>query len=108
MIELRDAHPGTYTLAKYDLSRVRVTDFLHDSTAIGALDDGWVSCQLTLTPQSSTAVLDVTLLDEAGLNIYQGTGTMGVHLRPLLIYPARRPINFESTISTPPSLAPQT
>jgi pyruvate-formate lyase-activating enzyme len=89
MIELRDAQSGAYTRAKYDLERKRVFDALDEGAAAGTYDDDWVRCQLTLTPTSSSAVLAMTLLDEAGCHIYQGTGDAGIYIRPVALYASR-------------------
>jgi hypothetical protein len=89
MIELRDAQPGAYTRAKYDLEQIRVIECADDTAAIGALDERWVSCQLTLTPSSSAAVLAITLLDGAGMHIYPGKELAGVQLRPPVLYAVR-------------------
>ena len=35
---------------------------------------------------SSSVVFNVTLLNEKGSHIYQGTGQTGAHLRPLVLY----------------------
>jgi hypothetical protein len=85
MIEFRDASSGAYTRAKYDLERRRVVDSLHDNAAIKAVDAEWVRCQLTLTPTSSMAVFNVTLVNQEGLHIYEGTGQAGVHIQPPII-----------------------
>jgi MoaA/NifB/PqqE/SkfB family radical SAM enzyme len=105
MVELRDAHAGGYTRAKYDLAAIRITEFLHDNAAIGALDEEWVSCQLTFTPQSPTAIVNLTLIDEVGVHSYQGAGTSGVYLRPLLIHPPRsaRPWSWPWSRGTSPT-----
>jgi hypothetical protein len=89
MMEFRDQQAGAYTRAKYDLERRRVTDALDDDAAIGPGDAEWVRCQLTLRPTSSSAVFNVTLLDQDGMHIYQGTGQAGVHIRPPVLYGAR-------------------
>jgi hypothetical protein len=89
MMEFRDHESRTYTRAKYDLERRRVTDALDDDAAIGPADAEWVRCQITLRPTSSSVVFNVTLLDQAGAHIYQGTGQAGVHIRPPILYVPR-------------------
>jgi hypothetical protein len=87
MIELRDAQqPGAYTRAKYDLKQAKVIDCMHDNAAVAHTDSGWTSCQLTLSPTSNLVGLTVTLVDDMGNHIYQGTGEAGIHLRPLTFY----------------------
>jgi molybdenum cofactor biosynthesis enzyme MoaA len=86
MIEFRDREQGRYTRAKYDLERKHVTDALDDEAAIGAFNAEWVRCQLTLRPTSSSAVFNVTLIDDTGSHIYRGTGQAGVHIRRPILY----------------------
>jgi pyruvate-formate lyase-activating enzyme len=89
MIELRDSESGVYTRAKYDLNGQRIIDAIGDNAAVSLVDDEWVSCQLSLTPCSSSVVFAVTLLDEQDAHVYEGTGRAGVHMRPLAVYPHR-------------------
>jgi Radical SAM superfamily len=86
MIEFRDAEPGVYVRAKYDLARARIVDSLGDNAAITAIDDEWVRCHLSIIASSSTLVLAVSVLDEKQCHIYAGTGQAGVHVRPLTVY----------------------
>jgi hypothetical protein len=86
MIEFRDGESRAYTRAKYDLERITIADALDDEACVGAADGQWVRCQLTLAPASSSAVFNVTLVDETGAHIYQGTGQAGVHVRAPVLY----------------------
>ena len=86
MIEFRDTESRAYTRAKYDLERMKVVDALDDNASIGSLEGDWVRCRLTLTPTSSSAVFNVTLVDEAGSHVYPGNGQAGVHIRPPIVY----------------------
>ena len=86
MIEFRDGESRAYTRAKYDLEQVTISDALDDEAAIGAFDAEWVRCQLTLRPACSSAVFNVTLVDDTGSHMYRGTGQAGVHIRPPVLY----------------------
>jgi Radical SAM superfamily len=89
MMEFRDQEPGAYTRAMYDLERRRVIDALDDDAAIGPADAEWIRCQLTLQPTTSSVVFNVTLVDEAGTHMYQGTGQAGVHIRAPVLHGPR-------------------
>jgi organic radical activating enzyme len=86
MIEFRDDEARAYTRAKYDLERATIAEALDDGASVGRFDGQWVRCQLTLTPASSSAIFNVTLVDEMGSHIYQGTGRAGIYIRPPILY----------------------
>jgi hypothetical protein len=86
MIEFRDGASTAYTRATYDLEQARVAACLaEDAVAIGAVDEDWVRCQLTLTPASDVAVFNVTLVDQEGATVYQGKDQAGIDIRPPVI-----------------------
>ena len=86
MIEFRDLQSAAYTRATFDLKQAQIADCMDkDAVAIGAIDDEWVRCQLTLTPMSNVAVFNVTLVDQAGAHIYQGEDQAGIDIRPAVV-----------------------
>jgi hypothetical protein len=56
-----------------------------DAVAIGSVDEEWVRCQLTLVPTSDVAVFNVTLVDQTGAHIYQGTDEAGIDIQPPVV-----------------------
>jgi hypothetical protein len=82
MIEFRDQEAAAYTRATFDLKKAQIPACMdEDAVAIGAIDDEWVRCQLTLTPTSNVAVFNVTLVDHVGAHIYQGEDQAGIDIR---------------------------
>ncbi len=86
IIEFRDQEAAAYTRATFDLKKAQIAACMDkDAVAIGAIDDEWVRCQLTLTPTSNVAVFNVTLVDQVGAHIYQGEEQAGIDIRPPVV-----------------------
>jgi hypothetical protein len=86
MIEFRDLQAQAYTRATFNLGQARVDACVDkDAVAIGPVDEEWVRCQLTLVPTSDVAVFNVTLVDQEGAHVYQGTDDAGIDIRSPVI-----------------------
>jgi sulfatase maturation enzyme AslB (radical SAM superfamily) len=86
MIEFRDHQMGEYRRATFDLRQARISSSIDEgSVAVASTEDGWVRCQLTLTPASNLAVLALTLVNDDGAHIYGGADHAGIDIRPAVI-----------------------
>ena len=86
MIEFRDREPIAYSRATFDLENAQILSCMDaDAVAVGAVNDDWVRCQLTITPKSDVAVFNVALVDEEGAHLYQGDNQAGIDVRSPVI-----------------------
>jgi hypothetical protein len=90
-IEFRDKEHIGYARATFDLWEGRVVASTNeDDVAVGPADEGWVRCQLSLTPMSDEAIVTVTLVGHDQAIVYQGRGQGGIDITPPIVGRAAR------------------
>ena len=86
MIEFRDRKSIAYSRATFDLENAQILSCMDTgAVAVGAVNDDWVRCQLTITPTSDVAVFNVALVNEEGAHLYQGDNQAGIDVRPPVV-----------------------
>lgn len=96
--EMRDLHPGSYSLVRFDMEGVSTFGNVGALVAAGVqeLPTGWVRCWAALRYATNTADFNIALSDIVGATQYVGDPSSGLLVWGLQFEPGDRPKGYSS------------